>query len=1387
MRRVVCVVGIIVIVVSFYSASESRGRDESNDFQSIKNASGGAITLSDLDLAVGILDMGEVKNTVFNNGLLATWGWSGYIIPELPAGYYKGYGYIPDLNIWMGVPEGSWNPPGIPGPTVSEAQLQGGTNQSDWDPTPGSLGRYHSGAVLVDDIIPWAPLYYIPIMATSTIPESWPEDEHGNRFWPGPWAVDPNTGEVVEGHFVSDKDVFFSITDGPYADRDRHTDQGFPLDVQLDISGYSYLNPYEDFLCFPMKIINTSEYDYHGLYIGFYYDADVPEYDQLEIINDRMDWMAFNRDHNMAYIFDYRWGAGEWPEQDPGAYQVYCGVKLLETPEDSEGNELGLTDWHWFEWENRPGVVIEERQELIQYKVLSGDTTDLWPEEKTAYFHSDLEGNLDPHFDSWEAIQELYPDGTDCVFLMSSGPFSLAAGETTTFAFSIVMGDHEEDLLANSDLAQALYDNHFVRLHPYVEEVTATVEQVALDTSKVIVTSKVYDPDGIASVTAVFECPDEAEVDSILLFDDGQHYDGEPGDNLYGNSWYISEPIKKYVLDISATDLLSNRTNRNNVTFFWAGKGVQPPLDLYAEPQEYKVYLNWTPNPSEATAGYKIYYDTDSPEPPYEGTGANQGASPVLIDAPYDSYLVFSGLENDVTYYLTITAYDTLGIESGYPDGVIAVPGIYPPPEVRFEGLSLDGKVELDWGGYEDRRPADLETFDIYRDGIHIGSTMETEYLDTGVLNGITYQYYVTAVDSAGNRSSYPYSLDVQPAPLMAGFPLRLDGDIDLYSPTVVDIDGGNDQELIVVTWSGEQYTMHCLKYDGRDLPGWPVTLGLSESAYLTSRAVGDLDHDGALEIVAGSVNFSNENGFGLSVYAWNNDGTPLNGWPMEIPEASQCYVALGDIDGDNDLEVIAGAVNPDFDSGSVWVWHHDGSVAEGWPIHNNQGDFRYPTVGDMDGDGRPEIICAADSLFAWRGDGSDVPGWPRSIESSYNPANIGDIDGDGEMEILLGMFAGTVQAWRHRGAPFFGWPVYLDGVYTQHSALGDLDGDSRLEFVIGNRGDFNNSILYALNDDGTFVSGWPFYIFQSDAIRYPRICDIDGDGDMEVLADVYDINSKNRYFAWHHDGTVVDGWPITTYDSNYSATICDMNGDGDVEIVSAQDEYIVAYSFGFPYIAENIEWGMPFHDVYLSNTHGFEPHFTDVLLNDFQVVGRQDKVVLHWSMVEEVDILGFHVLRSIAKEGQYQHISSETIPAGGRDYSYVDNKVSAGSVYYYKIEALTATGEKETFGPQAVKWVSVIPKEYRLFQNYPNPFNPTTDIRYQIPDDRSPAHTTLKIFNLLGQEVRTLVDEVKDAGYYSVTWDGRDNLGNDVPSGVYFYRLTAGDFMKTRKMILTK
>ncbi|MBI5402981.1 MAG: T9SS type A sorting domain-containing protein [Ignavibacteriae bacterium] len=96
----------------------------------------------------------------------------------------------------------------------------------------------------------------------------------------------------------------------------------------------------------------------------------------------------------------------------------------------------------------------------------------------------------------------------------------------------------------------------------------------------------------------------------------------------------------------------------------------------------------------------------------------------------------------------------------------------------------------------------------------------------------------------------------------------------------------------------------------------------------------------------------------------------------------------------------------------------------------------------------------------------------------------------------------------------------------------------------------------------------------------------------------------------------------------------------------------------------------------------------------------------------------------------------------------------------------------------------NTIPTEYKLFQNYPNPFNPTTNIKYSIPSNvnRQSSNVKLVVFDILGKVVATLVNENQSPGVYEVSF----NAGS-LPSGVYFYKLTAGDYTEVKKLVLLK
>jgi hypothetical protein len=138
-------------------------------------------------------------------------------------------------------------------------------------------------------------------------------------------------------------------------------------------------------------------------------------------------------------------------------------------------------------------------------------------------------------------------------------------------------------------------------------------------------------------------------------------------------------------------------------------------------------------------------------------------------------------------------------------------------------------------------------------------------------------------------------------------------------------------------------------------------------------------------------------------------------------------------------------------------------------------------------------------------------------------------------------------------------------------------------------------------------------------------------------------------------------------------------------------------------------------------------------------------------------------------------------------------NNVENGRKYFWRVRSKDGSGNLSTYsaigtfvghGVTAVEEENIIPEKFEVSQNYPNPFNPSTMIKYALPEAQ---FVTLRIYNMLGQEVATLVNNQVEAGTYNVTWNGVDNSGAKVATGTYIYRIVAGNNIITKKMILLK
>jgi hypothetical protein len=238
---------------------------------------------------------------------------------------------------------------------------------------------------------------------------------------------------------------------------------------------------------------------------------------------------------------------------------------------------------------------------------------------------------------------------------------------------------------------------------------------------------------------------------------------------------------------------------------------------------------------------------------------------------------------------------------------------------------------------------------------------------------------------------------------------------------------------------------------------------------------------------------------------------------------------------------------------------------------------------------------------------------------------------------------------------------------------------------------------------------------------------------------------------------------------SNFDAT--------DARIISNNENDSVYVNAGNNYGHFVLYLARP--DTILCAKHVYVENPLPVNLVSFISVVDGRNVTLNWTTSVEENNAGFEVQRALSgKDFQpigfvngFGNSSSE------RDYSFEDRNLLPGR-YQYRLKQTDFNGNYEYF--KLSEEVSIaIPEEYSLSQNYPNPFNPSTKINYGLP---ASGLVTLKVFDNLGREIATLVNEVKDAGYYTVSFNA-----NDLSSGVYYCKIAVNGFVMIKRMILLK
>ncbi|MBX7152636.1 T9SS type A sorting domain-containing protein [bacterium] len=256
------------------------------------------------------------------------------------------------------------------------------------------------------------------------------------------------------------------------------------------------------------------------------------------------------------------------------------------------------------------------------------------------------------------------------------------------------------------------------------------------------------------------------------------------------------------------------------------------------------------------------------------------------------------------------------------------------------------------------------------------------------------------------------------------------------------------------------------------------------------------------------------------------------------------------------------------------------------------------------------------------------------------------------------------------------------------------------------------------------------------------------------VATDVSIAHQPNQTGLWLD----LEGNLVGTFTNGSSGTVASVNA---LAFVSGQTDL---FTFG----ATNSDVSLP---VELSQFEAYE-------------MEKLGQVKLQWKTESEVDNAYWLVQR---KKGNADFETIANIKGQGSKtsatmYEFVDLEIIAGDTLTYRLADVSYAG---TITYHESKDVAVsMPSKFELLQNYPNPFNPVTTIGYKLPQS---TKVSISVYNVLGQKVRDLVREVKDAGTHRVVWDGRNDAGVQVASGIYIYRLEAGQFRTTRKMFFIK
>ena len=596
------------------------------------------------------------------------------------------------------------------------------------------------------------------------------------------------------------------------------------------------------------------------------------------------------------------------------------------------------------------------------------------------------------------------------------------------------------------------------------------------------------------------------------------------------------------------------------------------------------------------------------------------------------------------------------------------------------------------------------------------------------------------------------------------------------------DINSDGNTDLII----GKDNSIRIYKNNGA--AQFSVLSLINENGFFRT---GDIDNDGDIDILISS---------NVNLKTYLNDGTGL--FALSNTTAGSAGV-MADLDGDGDLDIAFGSVS--IEKNINGIFYPDSSLGI-TPCYGLSAFISPLSVTDFNNDGRLDISVYEYGLYCdilefCTGCGS-LHVFKNSPQNNFTEHVIHSVnlfdgyaifeknlllsfnkDNDSDVDFITPQFNLS-----NLGNETFAADDSPNG-FMRYALKGDFDGDGDID-IFASSG--NPPYVYKNDGQGNFseIVSNNFMIFPPPD---PVTADFDNNGSLDIAAVKYNSNGVsvllNDYNCAHPQFSIsgspmilvgstdnvfissaVNGnWSLTNYGSTQASI--PVNSTGDTVLVSAGNNpgqftlyHTAFYECGGDTLLSAI--------IYVDNA-------LPVKLAEFTSVINGRNVTLNWTTAEELNNSGFDIERS-STENQWMNagfVSGHGNISELTKYSFTDKNLTTGK-YKYRLRQIDFNGNFEYF--ELAEEVSIgIPDKFELSQNYPNPFNPVTNLEFGIP---KPGFVSLKIYDVLGREMVTLVNETKEPGYYKIKFNAAD-----LASGVYFYRMEAGDFVEVKKFVVMK